>query len=168
MNIVTIYFTNILTIILRSSYGARPKLPRCLEVNNVAWKKLPPFTEDVNHNYNDSNGIVEKIFNLAMSSCCFGELTYNHSVLFESQEDVSKLLIETSVKNHFDFLMPIQRDLVSQSYHIYPYVSLVASPGFAVFMVPTKDGGAAVINSIKGVLPFLSVMLLLVGNCYTD
>lgn len=76
------------------------------------------------------------------------------------------MIIDTSIKRHFDFLMPIQRDLESQSYHVYPYVPLVASPGFAMFSIPTKEGGKAIMNSIKGVMPFLVVMLLLVGEAF--
>lgn len=161
LKVITLFI--IFIIITKDVNGARPRLPRCLDVNRVAWRNFEPFFVYQGDNYTSGGGIVEKIFNMTLRSCCIGDLVYSHEFNFESQDDLSDILLNERVKSTFEYIFPVQRTTGSNNFLIYPFVPLVVSPGLALFSVPQKGGAEAIFHSIKGIIPFLVLMSLCVG-----
>ena len=141
--------------------GAAPLLPRCLENNRIAWRKWPPYTEQINSTY---IGIVEEIFQEGMRSCCNGKLTYNRSTIFNSQGDVTDILEDTNTGQMVEFILPIQREITSKTFLIYPFVPMVVSPGHALFIKQKDVGTLAIVNAINDIVPFILLMIICVGS----
>lgn len=138
-------------------FGAKPNLPRCLEANRLLFRNLPPFSNNIT-----GKGIVERIFKLSMQSCCIGNNLDHTHLQFKTQSDIPDLLIDHDTRHSFDFIIPVQRDVRINNYLIYPFVPLIASPGFAVFVIPSQDAAMAVFNAVKSIIPLITVVMLFV------
>ena len=148
----------LLTLVITGGESASPKLGFCLEENRIAWMSVTPYVEKQRSTSNYT-GILTEVFKTGMRACCRGNLNYNFTVNFNSQEEVMDIPYLHTV----DFIMPVQKLLKSKPFQHFPFISLVESPGLAFYVAHDTCGGKTLIRAVASVTPLVILMFLLVS-----
>ena len=155
----------ILTLIISRCSGASPKTRLCPSVNRIAWMEEAPYVEFMHGHTNHSNGIIMELMEKALRSCCRGELNYDVSATFKTQDQVSDIPLEYTI----DYILPVQRALNAKNQENFPFVTLVQSPGLAFFILPGQEEGKALLQGMNSLKPLIILMFLFVsisGVCF--
>lgn len=124
------------------------------------WKSSPPYTDYVNETY---TGIVEMIFLKSMRACCAGDMIFERPQTFVSKDDLTDLLMNKSLNQDFEYVLPVQGAEKSEKLIMKQFVPMVISPGSALIVKPDDDAASLIIYAVSNSMPLIIAMLFVVG-----
>ena len=89
-----------------------------MDTYHIAWRYSRPYVADIKSI--NTSGILPQIFQMALSSCCRGELNLNYTFNYLTQDDAISVIANYTI----DFIMPIQKSLKSKNFLRNPFVPL--------------------------------------------